>query len=60
MRATPFGAAYSIIILSISCDGGQQVPRMVPNPILRYYALPVYHGGVVPESKDSRIRYLRR
>ena len=54
-QATPFSESYSVIILPISCEGGQQVPGVVPDPVLRHRAPPICHVGIVSEGKDSRI-----
>jgi hypothetical protein len=55
LTATESDDTHSIIILPVCCDRGQQVHRMVPNPILRDHALPVCNICIVSECKNASV-----
>jgi hypothetical protein len=52
--------AHRIVLLSIRRERRQKIPRVVPNPTLRYHAPPVRHACIVSECKDACCRELGR
>jgi hypothetical protein len=49
---------YRVIVLSIGCNAGEQVQRMVSNPVFRHHASPVRHIRVVPECENPSVGHL--
>ena len=48
--------AYCAVVLSVRCEGGQQIPGVVCNAALRHHASPIGHMGVISKRQDTGSR----